>query len=77
MGPQNVDQRSEEAFEIEACFGAILSILTDILGMSKVSSSWVLRMLTKDQKKCRFDISKYLLSLYEEDPEEFMRRDPR
>ena len=31
-------------------------------------------MLSKDQKKSRLDISKYLLSLYEDDPEEFMRR---
>ena len=31
-------------------------------------------MLTKDQKKSRLDISKYLPSLYEDDPEEFMRR---
>ena len=31
-------------------------------------------MLTKDQKKSRLDISKYLLSLYEDDPEEFMCR---
>ena len=31
-------------------------------------------MLTKDQKKSRLDISKYLLSLYEDDPEEFMYR---
>ena len=31
-------------------------------------------MLTKDQKKGRLDISKYLLSLYENNPEEFMHR---
>ena len=31
-------------------------------------------MLTKDQKKSRLDISKYLPSLCEDDPEEFMRR---
>ena len=29
---------------------------------------------SKDQKKSRFDISKYLASLYDDDPEEFMRR---
>ena len=29
-------------------------------------------MLTKDQKKNKLDISKYLLFLYEDDPEEFM-----
>ena len=42
--------------------------------MSQVSARWVPRMKTKDQKKSRLDISKYLLSLYEDDPEEFMRR---
>ena len=42
--------------------------------MSKVSARWVPRMLTKDQKKIRLDISKYLLSLYEDEPEEFMPR---
>ena len=55
-------------------FGSIQSILTDILGMSKISAKWVPRMLTKDQKKNRLDISKYLLSLYEDDTEEFMPR---
>ena len=33
------------------------SVLTDILRMSKVSAKWVHRMLTKDQKKNRLDIS--------------------
>ena len=37
-------------------FGAVLSILTDIIGMSKVSATLVPRMLTKD-KKSRLDIS--------------------
>ena len=32
------------------------------------------RMLTKDQKRSRLDISRYLLSRYEDDPEEFMDR---
>ena len=31
-------------------------------------------MLTKDQMKSRLDISKYRLSLYKDDPEEFKRR---
>ena len=55
-------------------FEAVLCIFTNILGMFKVSARWVPRMLTKDQKKSRFDISKYLLSLYEDGPEEFMCR---
>ena len=48
--------------------------MTDILGMSKVSARRVSVMLTKDQKKSRLDISKYLLSLYDDDPEECVRR---
>ena len=44
------------------------TILTDILGMSNVSARWVLRMLTDDQKRSRRDISRYLLSRYEDDP---------
>ena len=55
-------------------FGAVQSILTDILGMFKVSARWVPRMLTEDQKRNRLDISRYLLSRYEDDPEEFMDR---
>ena len=31
-------------------------------------------MLTKEQKKSKLALSKYLLSLYEDYPEEFMRR---
>ena len=43
-----------------------------ILAMYTVSARWVPRMLTKDQKKTRLNISNYLLSLCEDDPEEFM-----
>ena len=58
--------------EVGISFGAVQSILTDILGMSKVSARWVPRMLTEDQKRSKLDISRYLLSRYEDDPEEFM-----
>ena len=33
---------------------------------------WVPRMLTEDQKRSRLDISRYLLSRYEDDPQKFM-----
>ena len=36
------------AGEVGISFGAVQSILTDILGMSKVLARWVLRMLTND-----------------------------
>ena len=61
------------AGQIGIRFGAVQYILTNILGMSKASARRVPRMLTKDQKS-RLDIPKYLLSLYEDDPEEFMHR---
>ena len=41
-------------------FGAVQSILTDILGMSRVSARWVPRMLTDHQKRTWLD--------YEDDP---------
>ena len=34
----------------------------------------VLRMLTNDQKRTRLDISRYLLSRYEDDPGDFIER---
>ena len=42
--------------------------------MSKVSARLVQRMLTDDQKRCRLDISKYLVSRYEDDPGDFIDR---
>ena len=60
------------ASEVGISFGTVQSILTDILGMSKVSARWVLRMLTDDQKRTRFHISRYLLSRYEDDPDDFI-----
>ena len=50
------------ASEVGISSGAVHSILTDILGISKVSARWVPRMLTNDQKRTRLDISRYLLS---------------
>ena len=47
------------ASEVGISFGAVQTILTNILGMSKVSARWVPIMLTDDQKRCWFDISKY------------------
>ena len=51
-------------------FWAVQSILTGILGMSKVFARWVQRMLTET----RFDISRYLLSCYEDDHGDFIKR---
>ena len=54
--------------------GAVQSIQTEILGMSKVSARWLPRMLTDDQIKTQQDIFRYLLSRYEDDPCNFIER---
>ena len=56
------------ASEVGISFGVVQSILTDSLGISKVSARWVLRILTEDQKRSRLDISTYF------SVEEFMDR---
>ena len=53
---------------------SVLTILHDHLGMSKVSSRWVPRMLTPLQKQCRVHFSEENLGLYEADPETFLSR---
>ena len=62
------------ASEVGIGFGAALSILTNILDMSKVSARLVPRMLADDQKRTRFDLSLYLLSRYEDDPGDLIER---
>ena len=44
-------------------FGAVQSVLTDILGMSKVSARWNQNVEKTDQKRSRLDTSKYLSCL--------------
>ena len=60
--------------EVDTSFGAVQSILTDILGMSEVTARRIPRMLTEDQKRSRLDICRYLLFHYEADPQEFIDR---
>ena len=55
-------------------FGALQSILTGISGMSKVSARCVPQILTNDQKGTWLDMSRYLLSQYEDDPGDFIER---
>ena len=62
------------ASKVGISFGAVESILTDILGMSKVLARLVLLMLTDDQKRAQLDISRYLRSCYEDDPSDFIER---
>ena len=55
-------------------FGAVQSILTDILGVSNVSPKWMSPMLTDDQKRTWLNISRYLLSRYEYDAGKFIKQ---
>ena len=55
-------------------FGAVQSILTEILGMPKVLARWVQGMLTDDQKRAQLYISRYLLSRYEDDLGNFIQQ---
>ena len=54
--------------------GTVQSILNNILGMSNVSARWMPRVLTDDQKRTLLDISRYLLSCYEDDPGDFIEQ---
>ena len=55
-------------------FGSIQTILSEVLYMKKLSARWVPRMLTEDQKKTRVNMSRKLLSLYQQDTEGFLAR---
>ena len=62
------------ASEVGTRFGEVQSILTNILGMSNNSARWVPRKLTDDQKRTGLDISRYLMSGYEDDPSVFLEQ---
>ena len=57
--------------EVGIRLGEVQSILTDILGMTKVSARWVPQMLIDDQKRTRLDISKCPMSCYKNDSSDF------
>ena len=62
------------ASEVGISFGAVQLILTNILGMLKLSAGWVRQMLTDDKKRTWLDIHSHLLSLYEDDHGNFIKR---
>lgn len=53
---------------------SIHTVLTEFLGMSKVSARWVPRMLASEQKLIRIAISKALLACFQVVTEGFHRR---
>ena len=59
---------------VNISLGAVQLILANTLGMSKVSARSVPQMLTHDQKRTRLNISRYLLSGYEDDPGDFLKQ---
>src|ERR1700761_2617270 len=56
------------------CIGTVETILHTKLGMSKVSSRWVPRMLTPEIKQTRVDACRELLDWYKSDSENFFSR---
>lgn len=52
----------------------VYHILTDELGMRKLSARWVPRLLTPEQKIVRVVHSEECLDIFERDPKEFLRR---
>lgn len=64
--------------ELEASLGigrpAIVSILHEHLGLSKVCTRWVPRLLTREQKEIRSSSSLELMHLFDRNPQDFRSR---
>ena len=54
--------------------GSVHTALTGILGMSKLPTRWVPRMLTPDQKLNRLELSRAFLTRFLSDPANFLKR---
>ena len=52
----------------------VLAILKEDLAMRKVSARWVPRLLTLEQKRVRFSMSRDNLCRFNADPEDFIQR---
>ncbi|XP_076069212.1 histone-lysine N-methyltransferase SETMAR-like [Oratosquilla oratoria] len=55
-------------------YGSVWKIIHDELYMSKVSARWVPRLLTPLQRQTRRDLSRQMLTLLEQDEEDFFGR---
>jgi len=64
----------EIAHSLGISTGSVETILHTKLGMSKVSSRWVPRMLTAEMKATRVDTCRELLDWHRSDPENFFSR---
>lgn len=63
-------KRIEETLKIS--FVSVYAVLTDVLGMSQLSTRWVPRMLTRDQIQAGLKISRIILVRFQENPANFM-----
>ena len=54
--------------------GSVIEILHHRLGMSKISSRWVPRLLTKQMMATRRDLSLVVLNKFDQAPEKFLQR---
>ena len=62
------------AHELGISTGTVSSIIHSVLMMAKVSSPWVPRMLTPEQKACRQQFSEENLDMLRENPEKLFSR---
>ena len=60
--------------ETKASYGTVQSILVDVLHMKKLSSRWVPRMLSIDQKRQRVVCAQELLARIKRNPEKFYKQ---
>lgn len=60
--------------EVGLSYGSVWKIIHDQLHMSKVSARWVPRLLTPFQKQTRHELSQQMLTLLEQDEEDFFAR---
>ena len=64
----------EIAEAVKISEGSVFTILHEHLGLRKLCSKWVPRLLTPDQKQQRIDDSEACLALFNRDKKDFLRR---
>lgn len=64
----------EIAEHVGISYERVQNIVTNVLGMMKLSARWVPRLLTEEQKRVRHKTSAECLALFEADPENFLER---
>jgi len=55
-------------------YGSVQSIITERVGMHKVSARWVSRMLTQEMLQNRVTASQENLNQWQNNPEDFLKR---